>query len=441
MTKRSLSDRQKGMICIILSAFCFAWMNAFVRLSGDLPFIQKSFFRNLVALLFALAMLLREHGCFLPKKGSLPFLVLRATAGTLGILCNFYAIDHLALSDASILNKMSPFFAILCSWIFLREKLNWKQGLIVLGAFVGALCVIKPTFANADLFPSLTDKEVRTILGAYLFKGKDGAKRVDDLSGGEKARLVLAELLQSRPNFLILDEPTNHMDIQAKETLESAFQAYEGTILFVSHDRYFIRQVAKSVLIFENNAAFYYPFGYEHYLERKEKEASGEPLAARIKAEEQALIEGLKAVPRAERHRLREIPEEEAYDQWRLRLAAEAIENAAEQTEEIWQQILEKNGKREEWELEHWDQWLNEIADKNEDAACGEKQEKQAEEELSAFTEQYENAQSAWTDACLFWYDIWCEAHPEPVMDPGTSDTDGSVPQDTESSKTDGSEI
>ena len=293
----------------------------------------------------------------------------------------------------------------------------------------------------SDLFPSLTDKEVRTILGAYLFKGKDGAKRVDDLSGGEKARLVLAELLQSRPNFLILDEPTNHMDIQAKETLESAFQAYEGTILFVSHDRYFIRQVAKSVLIFENNAAFYYPFGYEHYLDRKEKEASGEPLAARIKAEEQALIEGLKAVPRAERHRLREIPEEEAYDQWRLRLAAEAIENAAEQTEEIWQQILEKNGKREEWELEHWDQWLNEIADKNEDAACGEKQEKQAEEELSAFTEQYENAQSAWTDACLFWYDIWCEAHPEPVMDPGTSDTDGSVPQDTESSKTDGSEI
>ena len=293
----------------------------------------------------------------------------------------------------------------------------------------------------SDLFPSLTDKEVRTILGAYLFKGKDGAKRVDDLSGGEKARLVLAELLQSRPNFLILDEPTNHMDIQAKETLESAFQAYEGTILFVSHDRYFIRQVAKSVLIFENNAAFYYPFGYEHYLERKEKEASGEPLAARIKAEEQALIEGLKAVPRAERHRLREIPEEEAYDQWRLRLAAEAIENAAEQTEEIWQQILEKNGKREEWELEHWDQWLNEIADKNEDAACGEKQEKQAEEELSAFTEQYENAQSAWTDACLFWYDIWCEAHPEPVMDTGTSVTDGSVPQDTESSKTDGSEI
>ena len=292
-----------------------------------------------------------------------------------------------------------------------------------------------------ELFPSLTEKDVRQILGAFLFSGKAASKKVSSLSGGEKSRLVLAELFQSRPNFFLLDEPTNHMDIPARETLESAFQAYTGTLLFVSHDRYFIRQVAKSVLIFENNAAFYYPFGYEHYLERKEKEASGEPLAARIKAEEQALIEGLKAVPRAERHRLREIPEEEAYDQWRLRLAAEAIENAAEQVEGLWQQILEKNGKREERELEHWDHPVNEIADKNEDAACGEKQEKQAEEELSAFTEQYENAQSAWTDACLFWYDIWCEAHPEPVMDPGTSDTDGSVPQDTESSKTDGSEI
>ncbi len=80
---------------------------------------------------------------------------------------------------------------------------------------------------------------MRQTLGAYLFGGKDAAKKVSSLSGGEKSRLVLAELLQSRPNFLILDEPTNHMDVAAKETLESAFRAYTGTILFVSHDRYF----------------------------------------------------------------------------------------------------------------------------------------------------------------------------------------------------------
>ena len=77
------------------------------------------------------------------------------SCGTTGILCNFYAIDHLALSDASILNKMSPFFVILCSWLILKEKLTWQQGMIVLGAFVGSLFVIKPSFSNAALFPSL----------------------------------------------------------------------------------------------------------------------------------------------------------------------------------------------------------------------------------------------------------------------------------------------
>ncbi len=155
MSTSILSDRQKGMLCMILSAFCFAFMNAFVRLAGDLPFIQKSFFRNLVALLFALCMLLRQHGSLKPHTGALPFLLVRATAGTLGILCNINAIDHLALSDASILNKMSPFFAILFSWLFLREKITWQQGLIVFGALVGSLCIIKPSFANAAFFPSL----------------------------------------------------------------------------------------------------------------------------------------------------------------------------------------------------------------------------------------------------------------------------------------------
>ena len=151
----ALSNRQKGTLCIILSAFCFAWMNAFVRLAGDLPFIQKSFFRNLVALTFALVMLLRQKGKFLPRKGALPYLLIRAAVGTTGILCNFYAIDHLALSDASILNKMSPFFAILGSLVILKEKISPKKAMIVLAAFIGCLFVIKPTFQNAELAPSL----------------------------------------------------------------------------------------------------------------------------------------------------------------------------------------------------------------------------------------------------------------------------------------------
>lgn len=244
----------------------------------------------------------------------------------------------------------------------------------------------------SELFPSLNQKEVRTILGSYLFPGKEASRKVSSLSGGEKARLVLAELLQSRPNFLILDEPTNHMDIQARETLESAFQAYQGTILFVSHDRYFIRQVAKSVLIFEGARAMYYPFGYEHYLERLEKEKEGLSPAARIQAEEQALIAGLKAVPRAERHRLREIPTEEAYDQWRLKMAEDAMNEAAGQAEEQMK-VWEENRLKRLWEQ----------AEEQPASAL----EAQPLEDIAPLWEK-------WHQACMDWYEIWGELHPEP---------------------------
>lgn len=244
----------------------------------------------------------------------------------------------------------------------------------------------------SELFPSLNQKEVRTILDSYLFLGKEASRKVSSLSGGEKARLVLAELLQSRPNFLILDEPTNHMDIQARETLESAFQAYQGTILFVSHDRYFIRQVAKSVLIFEGARAMYYPFGYEHYLERLEKEKEGLSPAARIQAEEQALIAGLKAVPRAERHRLREIPTEEAYDQWRLKMAEDAMNEAAGQAEEQMK-VWEENRLKRLWEQ----------AEEQPASAL----EAQPLEDIAPLWEK-------WHQACMDWYEIWSELHPEP---------------------------
>ena len=268
------------------------------------------------------------------------------------------------------------------------------------------------------------------MLERFLFPSGMQYTIIGRLSGGERRRLYLLRILMEAPNVILLDEPTNDLDIQTLTILEDYLDTFPGIVIAVSHDRYFIRQVARSVLIFENNAAFYYPFGYEHYLERKEKEASGEPLAARIKAEEQALIEGLKAVPRAERHRLREIPEEEAYEQWRLRLAAEAIENAAERAAALYQQILEKNGNREEWELEHW----CETADaENKQFWSGDRKEP-AEGEMAALTEQYETAQSAWKDACLFWYDIWCESHQEPepfsTDGPGTSDFKQAEAQD-----------
>lgn len=290
-----------------------------------------------------------------------------------------------------------------------------------------------------DLFPALTEKEVRSILGAYLFGGKNASKRVDDLSGGEKARLVLAELLQSRPNFLILDEPTNHMDIQAKETLESAFRAYTGTILFVSHDRYFIRQVAESVLIFENGEAMYYPFGYEHYLERKYRSEQGGSLSAQMKAEEQALIAGMRAVPKAERHRLREFSTDEAYFDWQLRLAGEQLDAARSQAERSW---MAMEDARMRWEASeaYWDAAGGAAATAGGGAgavvvqeattasgaaatASGEtvvaqdsaavNSETVAAREFGQACRQYEAALANWQEQCILWYELYSAAESE----------------------------
>lgn len=147
-----INSKYKGIVMIIISAFCFALMNMFVRLSGDLPTPEKSFFRNFVAFIFALVIMIKDRESFHFQKRNLPLLIGRSLAGTLGILGNFYAVDHLALGDASILNKMSPFFAILFSLIFLKEKLKTYQVLILTGAFIGAMFVVKPSFSNADFY-------------------------------------------------------------------------------------------------------------------------------------------------------------------------------------------------------------------------------------------------------------------------------------------------
>lgn len=151
-----INNKQKAVFYIICSAFFFALMNMFVRMSGDLPSIQKSFFRNLVAFFFAVFVLIRSDSGFSFQKKNLPAFIGRALFGTLGIFCNFYAVDHLLLSDASILNKLSPFFAILGSYFILKEKITPIQATAVAVAFCGALLVVKPGFAVIGaLIPSL----------------------------------------------------------------------------------------------------------------------------------------------------------------------------------------------------------------------------------------------------------------------------------------------
>lgn len=134
-----------------------------------------------------------------------------------------------------------------------------------------------------DVFPRLNETEVRTALGAFLFTGEDVFKRVSDLSGGERVRLALCKMFKKRPNVLILDEPTNHMDIVGKETLENMLKEFTGTVIFVSHDRYFVNKVADKLLVFNGKDAVFYPFGYAEYeliererLEREELERAPE---------------------------------------------------------------------------------------------------------------------------------------------------------------------
>ena len=233
-----------------------------------------------------------------------------------------------------------------------------------------------------DCFPSLTEKEVRSILGAFLFSGRHASKRVRDLSGGERSRLVLAELFQSSPNFFLLDEPTNHMDLPARETLESAFRAYKGTLLFVSHDRYFLQQVADALLIFGDDGVSYHPFGYGHYVEHCRKRTFASNSYAQMQAEEQALISGLRSVPKAERHRLREVSSEELFEEWTLELAEEPLRQIRRRLEQF---LTEKDDLKAREDEEYERLFINEL----------------------------ETLNRSYTDLCLDWYEEWRRFHPE----------------------------
>lgn len=139
-----MTNKNKGIFFIILSALGFALMSLFVKLSGDLPSMQKSFFRNLVSLFFAFYIIKKSKIGFKFKKENLVPLILRATLGTLGIVFNYYSIEKLILSDATMLNKLAPFFVIIFSFFILKEKIKLWQIFSILIAFLGSLFIINP---------------------------------------------------------------------------------------------------------------------------------------------------------------------------------------------------------------------------------------------------------------------------------------------------------
>lgn len=150
-----MDKKYKGIIFITCSAFCFALMNVFVKLSGNLPFMQKSFFRNLIAAIVAFVTLYKSQEKVSYQKKNIPLLLLRSTLGTIGIFSNYYAVDHLVLSDASMLNKLSPFFVVLFSSIFLHERASLFELGCVGMAFIGSLFIIKPTLDFSSMSPAL----------------------------------------------------------------------------------------------------------------------------------------------------------------------------------------------------------------------------------------------------------------------------------------------
>lgn len=276
-----------------------------------------------------------------------------------------------------------------------------------------------------ELFPALVEKDLRKTLGMYLFGGANASKRISSLSGGEKSRLVLAELLTGRPNLMILDEPTNHMDIPAKETLESAFKAYTGTMLFVSHDRYFIKQVADAILVFEKDKVMYYPFGYDHYISRLKASQDGN-LPALMQAKDAAMVEALAAVPKRERHETRQLSTDESYLEWKLTLAAEPMMKAADEAEKVYEELCEAEIALKAEMLRSCD-FCEKISCGNnlavEDKSCDISNGKlnqniintdTTKENVDKLRLQYEKVADSWTNECIKWYDIYLnEMYPD----------------------------
>lgn len=204
-------SRKKGILFILLAAFFFCLMSVFVRLSGDVPTMQKAFFRNIVAAAVAIVILLRSGQRGTVKKESLLPLILRSAFGTAGILSNFWAVDHLGIADANMLNKLSPFFAILMSIFILGEIPNRIEWLSVLLAFIGAAFVAKPSSGIVS-FPALIGIFGGFSAGtAYTFVRRLGLQ-------GVKGPIVVAffsifSTLVLLPNFLMNYQPMSVLQL------------------------------------------------------------------------------------------------------------------------------------------------------------------------------------------------------------------------------------
>ncbi len=202
---RRMNPHTLGILMVLLDSLAFSLMSLFVKLSGDVPTMQKAFFRNAFAIVIAVAVLARSEEKFRIKKGNVPLLIARSFFGAVSMMINFWAIDHLGMADANILNKMSPFFAILASIVILAEIPNLVEIAAIIIAFIGAAFVVKPTAGLASM-PALIGLMGGMGAGiAYTFVRKLGQR-------GERGPVIVAffsmfTMLMCTPNMILNYHP------------------------------------------------------------------------------------------------------------------------------------------------------------------------------------------------------------------------------------------
>lgn len=219
-----------------------------------------------------------------------------------------------------------------------------------------------------DEFPNLTQTQVRSALGAFLFTGDDVFKCVNSLSGGEKVRLELCKIIRRRPNLLILDEPTNHMDIVGREVLENMLKNYSGTLVFVSHDRYFIRKIADKIIEFSDTGVNYYPYGYEQYLQKRQIPASPQVMGTKTEKHKEKKVYMTPAKQKATLERKiakleQQIADAESkMDNINAKLQSEEVSSDYQKVGELMNELAELQTLSEQLMTE-WDEACNEYND------------------------------------------------------------------------------
>ena len=249
-TGTTVTNRKKGILFILMSAFFFSLMTVFVRLAGDVPTMQKAFFRNVVAAVLAAVLLVRSGNGFSVQRKNLPALFMRCSVGTIGILCNFWAVDHMRIADANILNKLSPFFAILMSVFILKEKPNRVELLSVLLAFIGAAFVAKPGAGIAS-FPALI-----AILGgftagtAYTYVRKLGL-------GGEKGPVIVFSFSMFSTLVLLPNILLNYHPMTVRQFLFLVLAGCSAAIAQLSVTAAYQNAPAKDISVFDYSQVVY----------------------------------------------------------------------------------------------------------------------------------------------------------------------------------------